>query len=71
MNYITLAIAVFVTYLCVYALLARICQCIEHCATARSFKRFMETQQLKAEAEKAVTEFLGETKKSEPEEKEE
>ena len=35
-------IAFIIIYLCVYALIARICQCIEHCATARSYSRFRE-----------------------------
>lgn len=29
-------------YLCVYALINRVCQCIEHCATARAYSKFRE-----------------------------
>lgn len=33
----------FVTiYLCVYALINRVCQCIEHCATARAYGKVQE-----------------------------
>ncbi len=35
-------ITFFVIYLCVYALIGRICQCIEHCATARAYSKFRE-----------------------------
>lgn len=37
-----MVIAFVVVYLCVYALIGRICQCIEHCATARAYSRFRE-----------------------------
>lgn len=30
------------TYLCAYALINRVCQCIEHCATARAYSKFRE-----------------------------
>lgn len=32
----------FVIYLCVYALISRVCKCIEHCATARAYSKFHE-----------------------------
>lgn len=32
----------FAVYLCVYALINRICKCIEHCATARAYSKFRE-----------------------------
>lgn len=35
-------IAFVIVYLCVYALIGRICQCIEHCATARAYSKFRE-----------------------------
>ena len=35
-------IAFVIVYLCVYALIDRICQCIEHCATARAYSKFRE-----------------------------
>jgi hypothetical protein len=31
-----------VIYLCVYALINRVCQCIEHCATAKAYSKFRE-----------------------------
>lgn len=35
-------IAVTIVYLCVYALISRICKCVEHCATARAYSKFRE-----------------------------
>lgn len=35
MIFIQYVIAFLIIYLCVYALINRVCQCIEHCATAR------------------------------------
>lgn len=35
-------IAFIIIYFCVYALIVRICQCIEHCATAKAYSRFRE-----------------------------
>ena len=32
----------FILYLCVYALVNRICRCVEHCATARAYSRIAE-----------------------------
>lgn len=29
-------------YLCIYSLINRVCQCIEHCATARAYSKFRE-----------------------------
>lgn len=31
-----------ILYICVYALISRICKCIEHCATARAYSKFRE-----------------------------
>lgn len=31
-----------VAYLLVYALIDRVCKCIEHCATARAFNNFTD-----------------------------
>lgn len=42
MSFIQLLIGVVVIYLCVYALIGRVCQCIEHCATARAYSKFRE-----------------------------
>lgn len=42
MTFWQMVIAFIVIYLCVYALIGRICQCIEHCATARAYSKFRE-----------------------------
>lgn len=42
MNFLQYMIALFMLYLCVYALISRICKCIEHCATARAYSIFRE-----------------------------
>lgn len=42
MTFIQIVIAFIAVYLCVYALIGRICQCIEHCATARAYSKFRE-----------------------------
>lgn len=31
-----------ILYLCLYALINRLCQCIEHCATARAYSKLQE-----------------------------
>lgn len=35
-------VIIFILYLCVYALISRVCKCIEHCATARAYSKFTE-----------------------------
>jgi len=42
MTFVQIAIAFLIIYLCVYALINRVCQCIEHCATARAYSKFRE-----------------------------
>lgn len=42
MSFIQILIAFFIVYLCIYALTRRICECIEHCATARAYSKFRE-----------------------------
>ena len=32
-----------IIYICIYALINRICQCTEHCATARAFSRLYDS----------------------------
>lgn len=32
-----------IVYICVYALINRVCQCIEHCATAKAYSKFRES----------------------------
>lgn len=31
-----------ILYICVYALIDRVCKCIEHCSTDRAFSKFKE-----------------------------
>ena len=42
MTFIQFIVAFFIFYLCVYALINRVCKCIEHCATARAYSKFRE-----------------------------
>lgn len=42
MTFVQFIIAFFILYLCVYALINRVCKCIEHCATARAYSKFRE-----------------------------
>ena len=37
-----LLIFMIVVYICVYGVVARICRCVEHCATARSYNKTLE-----------------------------
>lgn len=41
-DYAGYAFVLVAIYLCVYALINRVCQCIEHCATARAYSKFRE-----------------------------
>lgn len=36
-------IVVFILYMCIYALVTRICQCVEHCATAKAFAKYQQS----------------------------
>lgn len=42
MTFVQSLIGFIVVYLCMYALISRICQCIEHYATAKAYSRFRE-----------------------------
>lgn len=42
MTFMQQIILFLICYLCVYALVSRICQCFEHCATARAYGKFQE-----------------------------
>ena len=42
MNFVQYMLAFLVLYICVYALINRVCQCIEHYATARAYSKFRE-----------------------------
>lgn len=42
MTFVQIVIIFIVLHLCIYTLINRICQCIEHCATARTYSKFRE-----------------------------
>lgn len=42
MSFVQYVIAFLILYICVYALINRVCQCIEHCATAKAYSKFRE-----------------------------
>lgn len=42
MTFIQYLIIFLLLYLCLYALINRLCQCIEHCATAKAYGKFRE-----------------------------
>ena len=42
MGLFQMIILIVIVYCLVYALIDRICKCIEHCTTARSFKHFQD-----------------------------
>ena len=42
MSFLQYVIAFLILYICVYALINRVCQCIEHCATAKAYSKFRE-----------------------------
>lgn len=46
MTFVQIVIIFIVLYLCIYTLINRICQCIEHCATARAYSKFRENRVL-------------------------
>lgn len=46
MIFIQYVIAFLIVYLCVYSLINRVCQCIEHCTTARAYSKFRENGML-------------------------
>lgn len=42
MSFLQYVIAFLILYICMYALINRVCQCIEHCTTARAYSKFRE-----------------------------
>lgn len=42
MTFLQQIILCVIIYLCIYALISRVCNCIEHCATARAYSKFRE-----------------------------
>ena len=42
MTFLQYLILGLILYLCLYALINRVCKCIEHCATARAYGKLRE-----------------------------
>lgn len=42
MTFVQTAVIFLILYLCIYALIDRVCKCIEHCATARAYSKSKE-----------------------------
>lgn len=42
MTFVQEIILFIIIYLCIYALISRVCQCIEHCSTARAYSKCRE-----------------------------
>ena len=42
MTFIQISILLLLIFICIYSLIARICNCVEHCATARAYSKFRE-----------------------------
>lgn len=56
MSPVTIGILIVLTYICVFGLVNRICKCVEHCATAKSFEKALtnkkaEPDEVKSEGE--------------------
>lgn len=43
MSVVSIAILIVIIYICLFTLVDRICKCVEHCATAKSFSKTVET----------------------------
>lgn len=44
MIFIETLICILLAYFCLYALIARICKCIEHCASAKGYAKLEEAK---------------------------
>lgn len=42
MIFIETLICILLAYLCLYALISRVCKCIEHCASAKGYAKIEE-----------------------------
>lgn len=42
-------VAALFVYLCLYGLVNRVCKCMEHCATAKAYGKFVDTATGKTE----------------------
>ena len=48
LNSVEIAVITFIVYICIFAIVNRICKCVEHCATARTYSKAVEaTKQTK------------------------
>lgn len=45
MNFLQMCVLVMLIYLCIYSIISRICKCLEHCATCKSFDKFHKSEQ--------------------------
>ena len=42
MELLKISLLIMLVYLCIYGVTNRICRCFEHCATAKSYEKFVE-----------------------------
>ncbi|NBH27224.1 hypothetical protein D3Z60_15805 [Lachnospiraceae bacterium] len=42
MTFIQIVVGFLIIYICLYALINRVCQCVEHCMTAKAYSKFRE-----------------------------
>lgn len=47
MTFIQLIVLTLILYCCIFALINRVCKCIEHCATARAYSKFGKDKEKK------------------------
>jgi len=46
MTFLQYLIIMVMGYLCLYSLISRICQCVEHCATAKAYGKYQEDKKV-------------------------
>lgn len=42
MEFVQIVAVAVIFYICIYALINRVCQCIEHCSTAKAYSKLKE-----------------------------
>lgn len=42
MTFTQIVVGFLIIYICLYALINRVCQCVEHCMTAKAYSKFRE-----------------------------
>lgn len=47
MTLFQIVIVSLIIYICTYALIDRICKCVEHCATNKAFSRYLDSKGIK------------------------